>query len=249
MELSFIRNLFSFRLYLSFEAQSTKKSQTLHINYPPEGLIDPWRLCRLKKIAGEANSYSELKGILVDIGCNDCETTGFLKEDMFEYVGLDISKDALKRGVGRQRILCDACKMPIKDEVANATFCVEVIEHVEDQGVLIAEISRILKTDGKLFISTPNSESLFSKIQKWIHVTRFHNWCFFEYHFQICSPEKLNRLLEIYGFKVLRKARSIAIPPFHATKRKKVFQIASLLSNVVPADLQELLIWTVAKRR
>jgi SAM-dependent methyltransferase len=224
-----------------------KRSQILHFNYPPEGLNDTWRVCRLEKIAKEVSLSGKLGGILLDIGCNDCSTSKFLGMHIFEYVGLDISKEALKRGTGRQRVLCDAYKLPIKDAAGDLAICAEVIEHVEDPDVLMGEISRVLKPKAKLFISTPNSEGLFSKLQDRSASKKLHNWCYFEYHVQICNPEIFDTLLEKHGFRTLRKLRSIALPPFRVTKKKRVFQIASFFSRMVPPDLQELLIRTAVK--
>jgi SAM-dependent methyltransferase len=226
-----------------------KKSQILHFHYPPEGLNDPWRVCRLGKIAKEVLLSGKLGDVLLDIGCNDCATSRFLGTDMFEYVGLDISKEALKRGSGRQRVLCDAYKLPIKDAAIDLAVCVEVVEHLEDPDVLMDEISRVLKPRARLFISTPNGLSLFSKLQSRLGAKKLHNWCYFEYHLQICNPETFDKLLEKHGFFTIRKLRSIALPPFRVTKKKRVFQIASFLSIFVPPDLQELLIRTAAKTR
>lgn len=224
-----------------------KKSQTIHLSYPSEGLNDPWRVSRLGKIGGEALLSGKLGDVLLDIGCNDCAISRFLGTHMFEYIGLDISKEALKRGAGRQRVLCDAYELPIKDAAVDLAICVEVIEHVEEPDTLMSEISRVLKPKARLFISTPNSEGLFSKLLSRFGAKRLHNWCYFEYHLQICNPETFDKLLEKHGFITLRKLRSIALPPFRVTKKKRVFQIASFFSRFVPPDLQELLIRTAAK--
>ena len=223
------------------------KDREIHLNYPPEGMEDIWRLHRLKVVGKNVTLRNE--GILLDIGCNDCAITNFLGNVNARYVGFDISKKALKRGEKKQRVLCDACHLPVKDNTADVVICTEVIEHINDPKRLISEIARISKVSSKLLISTPNGESLFSKIQKLLPIKRFHDWRYIKSHFQVYDPTKLSNLLKCYGFKINRKIKSIALPPFKITKNKMAFRIFAIFSRLIPTDLQELLIWVATKAR
>jgi len=223
------------------------KDREIHLNYPPEGMEDIWRLHRLKVVGKNITLRNE--GILLDIGCNDCAITNFLGNVNARYVGFDISKKALKRGEKKQRVLCDACHLPVKDNTADVVICTEVIEHINDPKRLISEIARISKVNSKLLISTPNGESLFSKIQKLLPIKRFHDWRYIKSHFQVYDPTKLSNLLKCYGFKINRKIKSIALPPFKITKNKMAFRIFAIFSRLIPTDLQELLIWVATKAR
>ena len=223
------------------------KDREIHLNYPPEGMEDIWRLHRLKVVGKNITLRNE--GILLDIGCNDCAITNFLGNVNARYVGFDISKKALKRGEKKQRVLCDACHLPVKDNTADMVICTEVIEHINDPKRLISEIARISKVNSKLLISTPNGESLFSKIQKLLPIKRFHDWRYIKSHFQVYDPTKLSNLLKCYGFKINRKIKSIALPPFKITKNKMAFRIFAIFSRLIPTDLQELLIWVATKAR
>ena len=223
------------------------KDREIHLNYPPEGMEDIWRLHRLKVVGKNITLRNE--GILLDIGCNDCAITNFLGNVNARYVGFDISKKALKRGEKKQRVLCDACHLPVKDNTADVVICTEVIEHINDPKRLISEIARISKVNSKLLISTPNGESLFSKIQKLLPIKRFHDWRYIKSHFQVYDPTKLSNLLKCYGFKINRKIKSIALPPFKITKNKMAFRIFAIFSRLIPTDLQELLIWVTTKAR
>ncbi len=223
------------------------KDREIHLNYPPEGMEDVWRLHRLKVVGKNITLRNE--GILLDIGCNDCAITNFLGNVNARYVGFDISKKALKRGEKKQRVLCDVCHLPVKDNTADMVICTEVIEHINNPKRLISEIARISKVNSKLLISTPNGESLFSKIQKLLPIKRFHDWRYIKSHFQVYDPTKLSNLLKCYGFKINRKIKSIALPPFKITKNKMAFRIFAIFSRLIPTDLQELLIWVATKAR
>jgi len=226
------------------------EERRLHLDYPPEGMEDVWRICRLKIIGRNVSlSHINYKCTLLDIGSNDCAVTNFLEKEKFEYIGFDISKKALERGKGRNRVLCDVCNLPIKNNVADIIICAEVLEHIENPDKLIHEIARVSKPNAKLLISTPNSEGLFSKMQKLLFTNHFHNWQNVEFHFQVYTPRKLDELLGNYGFKINRKIKSIAFPPFKMIKNKMIFQAAKLISKLIPPDLQELLIWVVVKAK
>jgi 2-polyprenyl-3-methyl-5-hydroxy-6-metoxy-1,4-benzoquinol methylase len=53
---------------------------------------------------------------------------------------------------------------PVEDEHFDRVFGVEVIEHLENPRFFFRELKRVLKEGGEAFISTPNIESLFSKL-------------------------------------------------------------------------------------
>lgn len=55
-------------------------------------------------------------------------------------------------------------KWPIEDSKVDVVYALEVIEHVENTRHFIREIKRILSRKGYAFISTPNNESLFSRV-------------------------------------------------------------------------------------
>jgi len=221
-------------------------SKAFHLHYPPEYETDIWRHYRLKTIA-QCLSSMVLQGLLLDIGCNDCAITRFLPSDRYEYLGADLSSSALKEGSHQRRILCDACFLPIKTNIIDAVICSEVIEHLEEPHSILEEIVRVLKPKGKLVISTPNKESMFLQIQNSLRIPRLHDWRYVESHFQVYSPKEFDALLEEHGFRIKKKAKSTAFPPFKLAKKQYPFRIFHTLSKAVPEDFQELLIRVAEK--
>jgi len=219
----------------------------VHLSYPPENLEDTWRFHRLKKVTETLTKNCH--GLLLDIGCNDCQITRFLPKKQFQYIGADLSRQALRKGKGCQRILADACNLPLRDEFVDVISCFEIIEHTQEPHALIREIARTLKPEGKLLISTPNQKSMFIKIQNAAHLPRFHDWRYVETHYQTFMPQKLDSLLKKHGFRIIKKIRSIAFPPFKITKKPRVYRVFRLASKLVPEDSQELLIRLAVKVR
>ncbi len=65
--------------------------------------------------------------------------------------------------------------LPFKDEEIDSIVCIDGIEHIERPFDFIRECGRVLKTDGSLIITTPNTSSLRSRM-RWF-TTGFHNKC------------------------------------------------------------------------
>lgn len=55
-------------------------------------------------------------------------------------------------------------RLPFKDEEFDAVICLEGIEHVIDPASLASELSRVCKKDGEIIVSTPNVQSVFSRL-------------------------------------------------------------------------------------
>jgi 2-polyprenyl-3-methyl-5-hydroxy-6-metoxy-1,4-benzoquinol methylase len=93
----------------------------------------------------------------------------------------DDAKDTLK---------LDACDTKLPSKSYDVIICRELIEHVIDADKLMAEIVRLLKDDGFLFIATPNAFGLPPDM---------------EAHVRGYTPRSFEQTLERYGFKILDK--------------------------------------------
>ncbi len=59
-------------------------------------------------------------------------------------------------------------EFPIESATADLVILAETIEHIPDQLFLFGEMARILKPDGRLIITTPNSSSLRSRFSQFM---------------------------------------------------------------------------------
>lgn len=112
---------------------------------------------RLKKVIP-----SDTGVVVVDFGCGNGQIIREMNKinPKAEYIGLDISETALKSA----KAILPGCKFykiedggsfPLKDKSVDFIFSSEVIEHVYDTENAFSEISRILKANGKLLLTTP----------------------------------------------------------------------------------------------
>ncbi len=89
--------------------------------------------------------------VVIDIGAGD----GNYRNNFHckKYVAIDI-------GIGQPIItgldvVGDITKLPFRDSSFDAAICVEVLEHVYEREVFIAEIRRVLKKGGRLLLTSP----------------------------------------------------------------------------------------------
>lgn len=151
-----------------------------------------------------------LKGAVLDYGCG----AGHLLEQMLiersvNFYGLDFSADSIeetrKKSSGkpnlRELVLIEKLPSPFKDEQFDSITIIETIEHLQDKVLneTMQELLRILKPDGKIFITTPFNENLDDHMA-------FCPFCKSEFHqmqhMQSFDVESLTALAVRHGFKV-----------------------------------------------
>jgi cyclopropane fatty-acyl-phospholipid synthase-like methyltransferase len=151
-----------------------------------------------------------LKGNVLDYGCG----AGHLLEEILKqpgvnFYGLDFSADSVaetKRRVGnkpnlKELVSIDKLPSPFKDEQFDSITLIETIEHLQDGALheTMQELFRILKPNGKIFITTPFNENLDDNLN-------FCPFCKSEFHqmqhMQTFDIAALHALAARHGFKV-----------------------------------------------
>ncbi|HEX7297904.1 MAG TPA: class I SAM-dependent methyltransferase [Solirubrobacteraceae bacterium] len=98
---------------------------------------------------------------LLDAGCGVGYGTAMLaRAGAAEAIGLDLSPDSVA-AAGKAHpeltfVTGDVHALPFEDDRFEVVTCFEVIEHVDRQQEVIAELARVLRPDGVLAISSPN---------------------------------------------------------------------------------------------
>ena len=102
---------------------------------------------------------------VLDVGAGH----GAFSKRLFD-LGYDVSScDLFPELFEFNEIECDKVdvtkKFPYEDNSFDAAIAIEVTEHINDHEVFFGELSRILKPEGRLYISTPNILSLKSRLR------------------------------------------------------------------------------------
>ena len=120
-------------------------------------------------------------------------------------VDIDISGLQLAKAQGLNMLCASALELPIKNGQVDVVLCLSMIEHIEEDGELIKEISRVLKRSGKLILTTPIEDGVYfpflSKKKTeiinmgWGHIRRGY------------SLEIIKRLLEDAGLEIEKTSK------------------------------------------
>lgn len=107
-----------------------------------------------RKSLGEAISdFSTcMYGHLLDVGCGTKPYHSLFKVE--SYRGLDIDSP-ITRNLGIADDLYDGTQFPYKDQIFDCVLCNQVLEHVFNPDVFLAEINRVLRSGGKLLLTAP----------------------------------------------------------------------------------------------
>lgn len=151
-----------------------------------------------------------LKGTVLDYGCGAGHLLEQLvKEQHTNFYGLDFSADSIDETKKRtenkpnlkELVLVDKLPTHFSAEQFNTITLIETIEHLQDEALheTMQELFRILKHNGKIFITTPFNENLDNNLN-------FCPFCKSEFHhmqhMQSFNIESLTALADKYGFNV-----------------------------------------------
>ncbi|MCD6154728.1 MAG: class I SAM-dependent methyltransferase [Candidatus Verstraetearchaeota archaeon] len=97
--------------------------------------------------------------VALDIGGYDGEISHRLKKILanlkITVIDVDESGLQLAKEKGLNTLHASALELPIEDNCVDIALCLDLIEHVKEDDALIKEISRVLKRDGKVILTTP----------------------------------------------------------------------------------------------
>ena len=101
---------------------------------------------------------------VLDIGSSTGTNLRLLKQVGFSNVqGLDFSEEAVRWCAEKQLGIVkrgDICALPFEDECIDMVLATDIIEHVEDDGLALREIRRVLRPGGYVLITVPAFEEI-----------------------------------------------------------------------------------------
>jgi len=104
---------------------------------------------------------------VLDIGCGTGETMTFVKSflDSPKVVGVDNSQVAVNFAKKRGHLVykVDALKLPFPDNSFDVILLLDVIEHIKDDISFLSEAKRVLKKGGKIIVTAPALQFIWSK--------------------------------------------------------------------------------------
>ena len=119
---------------------------------------DPWAWERRRAMLIDAVSEGER---VLDLGCGAGRFVAALRDAGADPVGVELAEGALERarrnvpGADLRALAADGA-IPLEDSSVDLVWCSEVIEHVPDTAGLLSEVRRVLRTGGRVLITTPS---------------------------------------------------------------------------------------------
>ena len=112
-------------------------------------------------------------------------------------------------------VIADATDLPFRNGSFDFVICIDIIEHILEDHMLLREIERVLKNNGSMVIATQNSNSLNyileAPIQRYVFKNR--KWMGWDpTHVRFYNPSKLFQLLKNYGFNIVKVSGTYFIP-------------------------------------
>jgi SAM-dependent methyltransferase len=126
---------------------------------------------------------------VLDLGCGPGGYSHRLGERGFECVALDVSEDYIERArrLGVNADTYDGEHVPLVDGAVDTVILIEVLEHLEDPGALVAEAARVASRN--VLVTTPNCTQDFDPVP-----IEFSHMLDVDHH-QFFTVESLRRLL------------------------------------------------------
>ncbi len=115
-------------------------------------------LARYALVVGDADK------IVLDVGCGSGHGSNNLARKFKRVCGVDVSEGAIKYAKENWQeknidfVVGSGINIPFPRDTFDVVVAFEVFEHIEKWESFLQEIKRVLKKDGKLYISTPNKD-------------------------------------------------------------------------------------------
>ena len=97
---------------------------------------------------------SRAVGTLLDVGAADRWLEPHVPDGVL-YLALDYPATGRDIYGACPDVFADAARLPFPDQSLEYVTCLEVLEHVQDPGAVVAEIARVLRPGGRAWISMP----------------------------------------------------------------------------------------------
>lgn len=177
-----------------------------------ENLDSTFHQTRLKwtlKLVETALAKNERHPRILDVGCGEGHLTAALQRDFptAQMAALDCSLAAIRTATARypgiQFAVADACVPPYPPQTFDIVICNNLWEHVPDPLTLLSGLSRVIRPDGHLIISTPGRY----RLDNLLRLIRGRPVAFMSnLHVTEYSPGQVAEQLRFGGFSLVRTA-------------------------------------------
>lgn len=176
----------------------------------------PWDEARMHdlnaKVFNYLGFYEYRHQKILEVCCGQGGTAAYLPDDA-DFTGVELSQVAvdMARSTFPQFRFeqMDACDLRFEDETFDTVIAKEAIEHLLDQRKALKEWHRVLKSCGRLILTTPNRDSLHLQMNRLLGFEDFK--CSYDHTNELTFAEAC-QLLKKTGFEVVDHCGSFLMP-------------------------------------
>lgn len=118
-----------------------------------------------------AAAAAQAHPLVIDAGAGEARFRGFF--DRSRYVAVDSGIGDQGWNYSRLDVRADVGSLPFRGGTADAVLHTQVLEHVPDPGQVLAELARVLKPGGVLYLTAPQGWSEHQQPHDYYRFTRF----------------------------------------------------------------------------
>ena len=172
-----------------------------------------------------------------------------------EYITLDNSSECAPDVIG------DVLRLPFADKTFDSIVCLEVLEHVPDTRLALAEMSRVLKGGGVLLLSAPMHWPLHYEPKDYFRFTKYGFYEILKNDFSVTRTEKIGGVFSFLGARIAEKS-ALALYRLFPFFPRKARYILGHIANIplslffyaisLPLDLlfpEDAISWLVIARK
>jgi len=158
----------------------------------------------------QAEALTGGKGRILDVGTGRGELVDAATRQGWQAVGIEPSasfaEHAARTGAEIRRETLHECRFDA--EYFDVVILAAVLEHLYNPDETLAEVSRILRPGGALFLDVPNEQGLYFKVGNFYQRLKNRDWVvnlaptFPPFHVFGFGPKSLRRLLSKHSFSI-----------------------------------------------
>lgn len=153
---------------------------------------------------------------VLDVGCGVGDYTKEVAQKTRAVTGTDLNVDAArKRYPDVQFLTHDAQQpLPFPDASFDVVLCVNTIEHLADPDALLRELSRVLRPQGRIAITTANLDFI---LHRWFYDrTHLHEWTLPEFRALVSRafvPAFVEKSSSMFKYHPVNKLMTLVLKP------------------------------------
>lgn len=177
------------------------------------------------------------RGTILDVGCGDGDLSLELLKMGYYVSATDFVKRIKHPFLQFKQCDLNKQKLPFKNGMFDYIICNMVMEHLQNPGIIIDEMKRVLNKDGEIYITIPNINSLPSKVF-FLLTSQLPYYMItkelpkYGDHITIYHPDYFNYLMQFHGFDVMKNDYYSCWIPFTKIRLGDYKQLSNVFNGV-----------------